>query len=142
MSDEVKVHNIRGEVICKIETPVTWKDNLLSFAYISRKWRSPQAIEGWAWNTAEKIARWMLQDHEVKLENNTLVWDSGAFCLSCMNYSITPVSRAHYKGFFKRQYDLSRGVEIIGYWCNNENCAMHRVVIPKVLVERIGEKPR
>lgn len=33
MSDEVEVHDIRGEVICKIEMPVTLKDNLLSLIF-------------------------------------------------------------------------------------------------------------
>jgi len=129
----VKVHNKQGKVICKIEEPLTWKgvllDFLLGFSPISRRWKNPAKIEEWAREAARWIVDWNTEGHEPSVERGTLMYDSGALCPACLNYSILPEV-------------WSRRKELRGYSCTTESCSMRSVIIPKVLVETIKEEEK
>lgn len=124
----VKVHNKQGKVICKIERPAAWKDILLSFTPVSRGWKEPLEVERWAVEAARQIAHWEAKGYELSIENGVLLYDPGALCPACLNYSITPL---HYR----------RHLELVGYSCDTEDCPMRNLVIPKILVERVDELP-
>lgn len=146
----VKVHNKQGKVICKIEKPSTWKDVLLSFTPIAREWKCPVKIEEWAWDSAQNIADLRQMRSQFSPESlvdtlNEMVrkgksvpiggcWVfgeenlGGYLCSACLNHSIFSM--------FRR-----RDNEFIGYGCISNSCPMRNVIIPKVLVDRIDEKP-
>lgn len=125
---DVNIHNKQGEVICKIEKSFTWKDFLLSFTPISHEWANPPGIEKWTWEAAQQIADWEAKSYEPSMEHGVLLYDSGALCPACLNYSILPMIWRRHK-------------ELMGYSCITKDCPMRNVVIPKILVERIDERP-
>jgi len=153
----VKVHNKQGKVICEIG--------------IDRETDYPLNIEEWAWNTAQHIADENKKRSEAegerfakeigeqlaKKRGNPGWWEKlkrsvtghpRSFsipittfedyrCPTCLCDTIQPVSVVGPL----LAIGFSPGHELAGYACQNLDCPMHDVVIPKILVDRIDEKP-
>jgi len=146
---KVKVHNKQGNVICVVS--------------IDRETNYPFNAEKWAWNTAQRIADENKKRGEAigeqltkKIENPGW-WEklkrsvTGAprgfsiqiptfedyRCPTCLCDTIQPISAVGPLlaiGFLP-------GHAVVGYACQNPDCPMHDVVIPRILVDRIDEKP-
>ena len=146
----VKVHNKQGKVICEIG--------------INRETDYPLNVEKWAWNTAQHIADEREERSEAigeqfaekmgnpgwweKLKGSVTGGHSISFslpinmfedyrCPTCLCATIQPISAVGPL----LAIGFSPGHEIAGYACQNLDCPMHDVVIPKILVDRIDEKP-
>jgi hypothetical protein len=124
----VNIYDNQGNRICKIEELLNWKNVLLSFTPISREWKDHLVVERWAWETAQQVAYWEAGGNKATMEEGKLLYDYGALCQACLKYSILPEVKR-------------RNREVIGYSCITGDCLMRGVRIPKILVEKVAEKP-
>jgi len=149
----VKVHNKLGEEICQVS--------------IDREIGNSEDIEKCFWDTAEHIAHEINERSEVigehfaehverKIKNPNLLEKLKRLvagppryfdipitmfddyqCPTCGCDSIQPMSRVGpvWAVGYSPEYELG------GYSCQNPDCSMHDIVILKILVDRIDEKP-
>jgi len=152
----VDVHNKQGEVICQIS--------------IDREIGNSYDVEKWFWDTAEHIANGVNKRNEAfgerfaeeigqqvaKKENSgwweklkRLVCRTPVYvdvpitmfedyqCPTCGCDTIQPMSRVGpvWAVGYSPDYELG------GYSCQNPDCPMHDLVVLKILVDRIDEKP-
>jgi hypothetical protein len=118
----VEVHNNQGKIICKIETPPTLKDIILSPLPISHEWKNPNAVEVWAWRTAHSILTWVQADISDRWYMGLSRF--GALCPACWKFSIIPVSKQAGRFWFS---------------CFTQGCPMQQVVIHKNLVDEAAD---
>jgi hypothetical protein len=154
----VKVHNKHGEVICEV--------------IVKREIGNSHDFEKWLWDTAEHIADEIKKRSEafgalfakqigqqIDKRENPGWWDKlkrriggtpdyfvdiptkmfeDYRCPTCDCDTIQPMSRVGplWVVGYSPQYELG------GYSCQNPYCPMHDVVVLKILVDKIDEKPQ
>lgn len=153
----VKVHNKQGEVICEID--------------IDREVDCSLDAEKWAWDTAQHIADEVKKRSEaigerfakeigqqVAKRKNSGLWEKlnrrvgrtpdyfdipitvfdDYQCPTCGCDTIQPMSRVGpvWAVGYSPEYELG------GYSCQNPDCPVHDLVVLKILVDRIDEKPQ
>lgn len=146
----VKVHNKQGEMICEIS--------------IDREIDYSLDVEKWVWDTAEHIAHEIeersesIGEHFAEKMGNFGLWEklkrrvagppryfdipitmfADYRCLTCGRDTIQPISTVGPLSAI----GFSPEYEIAGYSCQNLDCPMHDIVVPKILIDRIDEKPQ
>ena len=154
---QIAVHNKQGKVICMLDVDEDRTD--------------PHNAEEWAWDTAEQIGEeikqrggflglqlggaaetardeqkkrpgwWQRVRQTVTGQQCHVNVPRSLFedyrCPTCERNTIQPISAvgpAMAIGF-------SPGHPVAGYACQNPNCQVHDVAIPRILVTKIHEKP-
>lgn len=127
-----------GEELCKVWAPHGWQrprilsgspwDELwVSSIHSQSAWKNPEAVVRWAWLQAALIRRdvgqWGVDKSLKQLRESCYT------CCVCLRDSVIP------------KFGLLRRGWVRGFECSNRDCVVAGVLLPAVLVARLGEAP-